>query len=153
MLRSRSASLCRTLGRSRPRRAGLVPLMGKATVSNITVSLSFVVVSKALAMASLPVMASPLTILPLPPSLFCLLAPYCYTPLPGWHPTAPRRLAPYCYSPAGTILLIVVGWHWHPLCLVAPLATLPSPIVALPRFRPVMVLHCLRDFCQPLRSM
>jgi len=36
-LRSRSALQVRTLGRSRPRLAGLVPLMGKATVSNISV--------------------------------------------------------------------------------------------------------------------
>jgi len=76
--------------------------------------------------------ASPLTILPLPPSLFRLLAPYC--PLswhltaknssPGWHPTAPPPLA-------GTLLLLT-RWHptaqlpgWHPLCSVAPLALLP----------------------------
>ena len=96
-------------------------------------------------------MASPLAILPLPPSRFRPLAPYCplswhltarstprlapyRSPRTGWHPTAhpapagtlpltPHRLAPYCYSPAGTLLLIVVGWH--PLCLVAPLAALP----------------------------
>jgi len=66
-LRSRSALRCRTLGQSRPRLAGLVPLMGKASVSNITVPLGFVVVPKALAMARLSVVASPLAILPLPP--------------------------------------------------------------------------------------
>jgi len=104
-----------------------VPLIGQGSVSNITVSLSFVVVPKALSMARLPVVASLLAILRLPPSRFCLLAPYCYTPLPGWHPTAPRRLAPYCYSPAGTILLIVIGWH--PLFPVGPLTTLPPRLL------------------------
>jgi len=52
--------------------------MGKASVSNITVSLGFAVAPKALAMARLSVVASPLAILPLPP--------------PGsvrWHRTAP----------------------------------------------------------------
>jgi len=97
--------------------------MGKASVSNIVVSLGFVVVPKALAMARLSAAARLFTILPLSSSQFCLLAPYCYHPLPGWHPTALHRLAPYCYSPAGTLLLIVVGWH--PLCSVAPLAPLP----------------------------
>jgi len=74
--------------------------------------------------------ASLLAILPLPPSQFRPLAPYC--PL-SWHLTAnpPPRLAPYCSPPAGTLLLIT-GWHptahppgWHPLCSVAPLALLP----------------------------
>ena len=37
-LRLRLALRCRTLGRSRPRLAWLVPLMGKALVSNISVS-------------------------------------------------------------------------------------------------------------------
>jgi len=88
--------------------------MGKASVSNITVSLGLAVAPKALAMARWWVVASPLAILPLPPSRFRPLAPYC--PLswhltaknssPGWHPTAPppsgwhptasHRLAPYC---------------------------------------------------------
>jgi len=83
-------------------------------------------------MARLSVVASPFAILPLPPSRFCPLAPYC--PI-SWHLTAkpplpagtlllpPLWLAPYCYSPAGILLLIVVGWH--PLCPVAPLALLP----------------------------
>jgi len=147
-LRSRSASRCRTLGRSRPRLAGLVPLMGKASVSNITVSLGFVVVPKSLAMARLSAAASLFTILPLSLSRFCPLAPYCYHPLPGWHPTAHHRLAPYCYSPAGTLLLLVVGWH--PLCPVAPLAYLPLSLLRLTlrsqtslRLRLIMVLHCL----------
>jgi len=76
--------------------------------------------------------ASPLTIVPLPPSLFHPLAPY--SPLcwhltaenssPGWHPTAPPPLA--------GILLLLTGWHptahlpgWHPLCSVSPVALLP----------------------------
>jgi len=131
LLRSRSALRCRTLGRSRPRLAGLVPLMGKASVTNITVSLGFVVVPKALAMARLSVVASPLAILPLPPSRFRPLAPYCplswhltATPLPGWHPTATHRLAPYWYSPAGTLLLRL---RW-----VGPSSVTPSRGIALP---------------------
>ena len=122
--------------------------MGKASVSNITVSLGFVVVPKALAMARLSAAASLLAILPLSSSRFSPLAPYCYHPLPGWHPTAHHRLAPYCYSPAGTLLLIIVGRH--PLCPVAPLA---YPPLSLRRFtlrsqtslrlRLIMVLHCL----------
>jgi len=101
-------------------------------------------------MARWSVVASPLAILPLPPSRFCPLAPYC--PLswhltaknssPGWHPTAPPPVA-------GTLLLLT-GWHltahlpgWHPLFSVAPLALLslrsfrsssvtPSRGIALP---------------------
>ena len=104
--------------------------MGKASVSNITVSLSFVVVPKALAMARLSAAASLFATLPLSSSRFCPLAMYCYHPLSGWHPTALHRLAPYCYCLAGTLLLIVVGWH--PLCPVAPLAYLLSPPCELP---------------------
>jgi len=161
-LRSRSASRCRTLGRSRPRLAGLVPLMGKASVSNITVPLSFVVIPKALAMARLSAAATLLAILPPSPSRFCPLAPYCYHPLRGWHPTTHHRLAPYCYSPAGTLLLLT-GWHptathrlapycyspagnlllivvgWHPLCPVAPLAIYPSHRLAPAQLHLVVV--------------
>jgi len=121
--------------------------MGKALVSNITVSLGLAVAPKALAMARLSVVASLLAILPLPPCRFRPLAPYC--PLswhltaknssPGWHPTAPPPLA-------GTLLLLT-GWHptahlpgWHPLCSVAPLALLStSDRSALPRLRLVVV--------------
>jgi len=120
--------------------------MGKASVSNITVSLGLAVTPKALAMARWSVVASPLAILPLPPSRFRPLAPYC--PLswhltaknssPGWHPTAPPPLA-------GTLLLLT-GWHptahisgWHPLCSVAPLALSPSDRSASPRLRLVVV--------------
>jgi len=121
--------------------------MGKALVSNITVSLSLAVALKALAMARWSVVASPHAILPLPPSRFRPLPPYC--PLswhltakntsPGWDPTAPPPLA-------GTLLLLT-GWHptahlpgWHPLCWVAPLVLLsPSARSALPRLRLVVV--------------
>jgi len=125
---SRSALRCRTLGQSRPRLTGLVPLMGKASVSNITVSSPLLVVPKALAMARLSVVASLLAILPLPPSRFRPVAPYC--PI-SWHLTANPlyRLASYCSSPAGTLLLIIVGWH--PLCLVRsahPPTSLPPAI-------------------------
>jgi len=78
--------------------------MGKASVSNITVSLGLAVAPKALAMARWSVVASPLAILPLRPSRFPPLAPYC--PL-SWHLTAKKllsRLAPYCSPPSG----------WHP---------------------------------------
>jgi len=119
------------------RLAGPVPLLGKASVSNITVPLGFIVVSKALAMARLSAAASLLAILPLSSSRFCPLAPYCYHRVPGWHPTAHHRLAPYCYSPAGTLLLIVIGWH--PLCLVAPLDMYLSNPLAAPRLRLVVV--------------
>ena len=85
-------------------------MTGKASVSHITVPLGFVVVPKALAMAHLSAAASLFVILPLSSSRFCPLAPYCYHPLPGWHPTAYHPLAPYCQSPAGTLLLFI-GWH------------------------------------------
>jgi len=57
-------------------------------------------------MARLSVAAGPFTILPPPHSRFPPLAPYCYTPLPAWHPTGPlgwhptaiHLLAPYCSS-------------------------------------------------------
>ena len=111
--------------------------MGKASVSNIMVSLGFVVFPKALAMARLSAAASLLAILPLSPSRFCPLALYCYHPLPGWHPTGHHWLAPYCYSPAGTLLVIVVAWH--PLCLVAPLAVYPCDRLAPPRLHLVVV--------------
>jgi len=84
-------------------------------VSKTTVPLGFVVVPKALAMAPLSAAASLLAILPPSSSRFCPLAPYCYHPLPGWHPTAHNRLAPHCYSPAGTPLLLT-GWHPTALC-------------------------------------
>jgi len=87
-------------------------------------------------MARLSVVASMFAILPPSTSRFCPLAPYCYIPLPGWHPTAHRRLAPYCYPPARTHLLIV---GWHPLCPVAPLALYPPDRLAPPRLRLVVV--------------
>jgi len=116
--------------------------MGKASVSNITVPLSFIVVPKALAMARLSAAASLLAILPLSSSQFCPLAPHCYHPLPGWHPTAYHRLAPYCYSPAGTLLLLT-GWHptAHRRWLASPLPSgsarhLPFRLVGPSLFTP-----------------
>jgi len=67
---------CRTHGQSRPRLAGLVPLVGKALVSNISVPLGFVVVPNALVMAYLSAVASLLMILPSPTSQFHPLALY-----------------------------------------------------------------------------
>ena len=61
--------------------------MGKASVSNISVSPRFVVVPKALAMAPLSVVASQFAILPSSPSRFCPLAPLLL-----------QKLAPYCLS-------------------------------------------------------
>jgi len=84
--------------------------MGKASVGNITVPLRFVVVPKALAIARLSAAASLLAILTPSPCRFCPLSPYCYHPLPGWHPTAHHQLARYCHSLAGTLLLLT-GWH------------------------------------------
>jgi len=91
-------------------------------------------------MARLSVVASPLAILPLPPSRFRPLAPYCplswhltaKNPPPagtlllpsGWHPTATHRLAPYCYSLAGTLLLLLRS--------VDPSSVTPSRGIALP---------------------
>jgi len=123
--------------------------MGKASVSNITVSHGLVVVPKASAMACLSAAASLLAILPLSTSWFCPLAPYFDLPFPGWHPTAHHWLAPYSSSPAG-ILLLLVGCHltahrrWlaspppcgsarHlPIRSVGPSSVTPSRGIALP---------------------
>jgi len=140
-LHSRSALQCQTLSRTRTRLARLVPQMGKASDSNIWVSPSVVVIPKALAVASQFVVACWFVMLPLSSFQFCLLAPYCSVPLLCRHSPAPQWLAPYCYTSAGTLLLIVVGWH--PLCPVAPLAfyplrwfdpssVMPCPGIALP---------------------
>ena len=59
--------------------------MGKASVSNIVVPLGFAVAPKALAMARWSVVASPLLILPLPPSRFLSAGT-----------VLPLKLAPYC---------------------------------------------------------
>jgi len=121
--------------------------MGKASVSNITVSLGFVVVPKGLAMARLWVVASRLPILPGSTSRFCPLAPYCPISwhltakhLPGGHPTALRRLAPYCYSPAGTLLLLVRSGD--------PPSVTPSCRIALP---PWLLSNAL-DRCNDLHN-
>ena len=99
-LRLRSALRCRTLSRSRLRLAWLVPWMGKASVSNISVSPCPPVARKALDMACLLAVASGFAIL-LPSSPYDIL----------WH----------SYSHP-TIL------GWHPLCPVAPLAHLPLAV-------------------------
>jgi len=83
-------------------------------------------------MARLSVVASLLAILPLPPSRFRPLAPYCpiswhltaKNSSPGWHPTAHP-------PPAGTLLLLT-GWHptAHHRWLASPLlggSARPSP--------------------------
>jgi len=116
--------------------------MGKVTVSNITGSLSFVVVRIALAMARFSVLASPLAILP--------------PPLPGLSPctvlldSSPWLACDCCLS-AGTLLLLT-GWHptshrrWLASALpsgLARLSTLPDHRTP-PRLPPVVVLHCLR---------
>jgi len=93
--------------------------------------------------------ASPFAILPLPPSRFCPLAPYCplswhltakllprlapyCSPPSGWHPTATHRLAPYCSPswlasplPGGSARLL-------PFRSVGPSSVTPSRGIALP---------------------
>jgi len=118
--------------------AGLVPLIGKTSVTNITVPLGFAVVQK--------VLRWPVSRLWLAPSQSILYPPpasirWHHTArlagtsllqiLRGWHPNAPHRLVPYCYPLAGTLLPLIVGWH--ALCPVAPLAHLP---LSLLRFTP-----------------
>jgi len=89
---------------------GLYLWWGKLRLVTSWSCLGLVVVPKAIAMARLSVVASPLTILPPPPSRFCPLAPYY--PLAGTLLLKPPSwLAPYCYSPAGTLLLLIC---WHP---------------------------------------
>ena len=110
--------------------------MGKASVSNIMVSLGLVVVPKAPAMASLSALASPFAILPPSFSWFCLLVLYYYFPLPGWHPTAHHQLAPYCSSLA---LILSARWLRSPLYPLrsshSSLVT-PSHGIALPPWLP-----------------
>jgi len=113
--------------------------MGKASVSNITVSHGFVIVPKALAMAvcRLWLARSRSFLLPPPGSVrwhhTALLAgtlllnpPQASTLLlpTGWHPTTTHRLAHYRYSPAGTLLLL--------FRLVDPSSVTPSRGIALP---------------------
>jgi len=88
--------------------------------------------------------ASPLAILPLPPSRFRALAPY--SPL-SCHLTAktPPRLAPYC-SPLADILLQITGWHPTATRWLAPYCS-SSDQSTLPRLRLVLVWHCLRSYC------
>jgi len=130
--------------------------MGKASVSNIKVSLGFAVVPKALAMARWSVVASLLAILPPLPSQFRPLAPYCplswhltaKNSFPGWHPTAPPlRLAPYCYSPAG-ILLLLTGWHPTATHRLAPDCL--SSLAGIPSARWLRLPTCLSLSCDLL---
>ena len=109
MLRLRSTLRCRTLGRSRPRLAGLVPRMGKASVSNTSVSLGSSS-SKSLGYGPfvgcgelardpssihLPVLLPGIVTAAFPSALW--LASYCSSPagslllLSGWHPTGHHR--------------------------------------------------------------
>ena len=105
----------RTLGRSRPRSAGLVPRMGNASVSNISASLGFVVVEKPLLRPVCRLWLARLRSFPSPPPGSVRWHRYCPFPPPGWHPTAPPPLA-------GTLLLHS-GWHptAHPRWLASPL--------------------------------
>ena len=112
-LHSWSALRCWTLSQSRPQLAGLVPLMRKPSISNISVPPGLLVVPKALAITHFSAVPSLFAMRPLPPSRFYLLAPYCYTP--SW-------LAPY-YFPSATILLLLTGWH-----APAPDCWLASPL-------------------------
>jgi len=112
--------------------------------------------------------ASPLGILPLPPSRFCPLPPYCplswhltaKTPPPagtlrlpsGWQPTATHGLAPYCYTLAGTLLLLLRS--------VDPSSVTPSCGIALPPWRLSNALDgcndlhdCASSYCGPMVSM
>jgi len=79
-LRSPSASRCWTLRRSRSELAALAPLMGKASVSNITVSSwsrpGLVVIPKAHTITPLSPVASLCAFLPPSSFRFCPLAPY-----------------------------------------------------------------------------
>jgi len=112
--------------------------MGKASVTNITVSFSFIVVSKALAMARLSVVASPLAILPPPPSQFCPLAPYYYFPLLGWHPTALHQMAPYCPSLTGIPSARWFHSHLYPPRSSHSASVTPGHSIALPPWPPPM---------------
>jgi len=110
--------------------------MGKASVSNITVALGFVVVPKAVAMARLSFLASPFAILPPSLSRFFPLVPYYYFPFPGWHRTAHYRLAPYCSSLAG-----IPSNRWLHSPLYPPRSSYsssvtPSGRIALPPWLP-----------------
>jgi len=127
---------CRTLSQSRPQHAGLGSLIGKASVSNIRVLLSFVVVPKVLARARLSVVVSPLAILASSPSRFCPLVPYYYIPLPGWHPTADHRLAPYCSLLAGIPSALWLRSPLYPPRSSHPSSLTPSRGIALPPWLP-----------------
>ena len=134
--------------------------MGKAPVSNITVSLALVVVPKAPAMAGLSVVPGPLGIVPPPTSRFRPLAACCPIswhlagkhPPPSWHHTAPHRLGHYCYTLAGTLLL-----HLRSVDLSS---VMPSRSIALPPWllsnawdRCNDLHDCASGYCGPMVSM
>ena len=120
--------------------------MGKASVSNITVSLGFFVFPKALAIPRVSVVASLFAILRPSTSRFHPLALYCPK---SWHLTAktpppggtqllpPLWLAPYCYSPTSTLLLTFLAGIRSAWWLRSPSS--PSDHVTLPRLRLVVV--------------
>jgi len=111
---SPSASRCWTLRRSRSELAGLAPLMGKASVSNIMVSSRSRPGLVPVSSSSQKPILSPLCRLWLACACSCLHPPsgsvrlhptakfhsLAGTPLLiiGWHPPATRRLARYCSS-------------------------------------------------------
>jgi len=115
---------------------GLYLLWGKPRLVTSRSRPGLVIVPKALAMARLSVVASPFAILPPSSSLFCPLVPYYYTPLFGWHPTAPHRLAPY-----GSWLAGIPSAWWLRSPLYPPRSShfssvTPSRGIALPPWLP-----------------
>jgi len=140
-LGSRSGLWCRNLGRTRPWLAGLVPLMGKASVSNITVPIGLVVVPNPLLCPICRVWLARLRSFLAPsPGYVCLYRTTTILSLAGtlllitgWHPTAPRWLA--SPLPGGSTRL----------------SSLPDRCTP-PRLRPVVVLHCLGGGRQRLEA-
>jgi len=95
-------------------------------------------------MARVSLVASPLAILPPPPSWFRPLAPYCPLSWPhtaylhaGRQPTATDRLAPDCCSPAGTLQPLLLGSPLYPLRSTRSSLVTPSRGIALPPWLPL----------------
>jgi len=130
-LRSLSALRYQTLGRTSSQLAGLVPLMGKASVSNISVAPRFRCRRKALTMAPLSVVACALAILPLSSSRFCPLAPLL--------PLSAPWLASY-YFPSSGILLLHIGWRptAYRRWLASPLPGGSARLLRSPIVRPLL---------------
>ena len=102
----------RTLGRSRPRPAGLVPLMGKASVSNITVPLGLPSSQKPLTWSVCWLWLARSRSFLSPPPVFVPLLGYSYRPLAGWHPTAtPPSLAAFTHGRSPRLRFVVVLHH------------------------------------------